>query len=243
MRPARATVHVGTSGFSYPAWKGHFYPKDLPSSKFLRYYGQHLDTVEINNTFRRMPTEKTVAGWAAQVPSGFRFVLKAPQRITHMLRLKKAAHAVAQFVEVAQTLGERLGPLLFQLPPNFKKDVDRLAAFLPLVPAGCKVAFEFRHESWFADDVYQALRARDAALCIAQEEEREAPFVATASWGYLRLRRPAYGPRKLASWADRVLSQPWTESYVFFKHEEEGKGPVFARRLLDALGKRRPASR
>lgn len=228
-------VFVGTSGYSFPAWKGSFYPADIAAAAMLRFYAERLDTVEINNTFYRMPTEKVLAAWAADVPESFRFVLKAPRRITHILRLKDAGETVAHFLATACVMSERLGPLLFQLPPNLKKDLPRLEAFLALIPEGMRAAFEFRHASWMEEDVLDALRAHGAALCIAEDEEREAPFVATAPFGYLRLRRPEYSEADLQAKAAAITAEKWTETFVFFKHEDEGKGPAFAQALRTAL--------
>ena len=225
-------VLAGTSGFSYKEWKGSFYPEDLPAEEMLRFYASRLPAVEINNTFYRMPKAELLAGWAEQVPDGFRFVLKASQRITHFKRLKEVSEEVAYFLRIAATLGDRLGPILFQLPPNLKKDLPRLKDFLELLPAATRAAVEFRHASWFEDDVYEALRARGAVLCIAEDEELATPPIATAGWGYLRLRRPDYGEAEVAAWADRVRLQPWDEAYVFFKHEDAGAGPRLATDLL-----------
>jgi uncharacterized protein YecE (DUF72 family) len=226
-------VRAGTSGFSYKEWKGSFYPEDLPAEEMLRFYAERLPAVEINNTFYRMPKPALLSGWAEQVPPGFRFVLKASQRITHHKRLKEAASEVAYFFDVAATLGERLGPALFQLPPNLKKDLPRLEAFLAVLPEGARAAFEFRHASWFEDDVFAALRARGAALCVAEDEELATPLVATAAWGYLRLRRQDYDDAAVQAWAARIAGQPWTEVDVFFKHEDAGSGPRLATRLLE----------
>jgi uncharacterized protein YecE (DUF72 family) len=228
-------VLAGTSGFSYKEWKGSFYPEDLAAEKMLQFYSQRLPAVEINNTFYRMPKPALLESWAAQVPEEFRFVLKASQRITHHKRLKEAGEEVAYFFRVASTLGGRLGPALFQLPPNLKKDLPRLTDFLALLPADARAAFEFRHASWFEDDVYEALRARGAALCIAEDEELATPLVPTAGWGYLRLRRQDYGDADVASWAERLRAQTWSEAYVFFKHEDAGAGPRLAAQLLEAI--------
>ena len=225
-------VLTGTSGFSYKEWKGSFYPEDLPADAMLRYYAERLPAVEINNTFYRMPKAELLAGWAEEVPDGFRFVLKAAQRITHFKRLKDVSEEVGYFLRVAATLGDRLGPILFQLPPNLKKDLPRLSEFLDLLPAATRAALEFRHASWFEDDVFEALRSRGAALCVAEDEELAAPLVATAGWGYLRLRRPDYGEAEVQAWADRVRTQAWEEAYVFFKHEDAGTGPRLASRML-----------
>jgi uncharacterized protein YecE (DUF72 family) len=225
-------VRIGTSGFSYPAWKGSFYPEKLAAKDMLRFYAERFPTVEINNTFYRMPKEPLLQGWAAQVPANFTFVLKAPKRITHDRRLKECDDLVAYFVNVASILGPRLGPLLFQLPPNFKQDAPRLEAFLALIPAAVRAAVEFRHASWFDDAVYEVLRARGAALCVADTgEEPAAPLVATTDWGYLRLRREEFSDAELADWARRIGEQPWQDAYVFMKHEEEGRGPKLAAKL------------
>ncbi len=225
-------VLTGTSGFSYKEWKGSFYPEDLAADAMLRYYALRLPAVEINNTFYRMPKSELLAGWAEEVPDGFRFVLKASQRITHFKRLRDVSEEVGYFLRVAATLGDRLGPILFQLPPNLKKDLPRLSGFLELLPAATRAAVEFRHASWFEDDVFEALRARGAALCVAEDEELAAPLVATAGWGYLRLRRADYGETEVRAWADRVQAQAWEEAYVFFKHEDAGTGPRLAAQML-----------
>ena len=225
-------VLAGTSGFSYKEWKGSFYPEDLPAEDMLAYYSARLPAVEINNTFYRMPKPSMLEGWAAQVPAEFRFILKASQRITHRKRLKEAGDEVAYFFQTAATLGERLGPTLFQLPPNLKKDLPRLEAFLEVLPPKAPAAFEFRHASWFEDDVFAALRAQGAALCIAEDEELATPLVATAPWGYLRLRRQDYDDAAVAGWAEKVRAQPWSEAFVFFKHEDAGSGPKLAAEFL-----------
>jgi len=227
-------VLTGTSGFSYKEWKGSFYPEDLPDSGMLRYYASRLPAVEINNTFYRMPRAALLESWAEQVPDGFAFALKASQQITHRKRLKEAGEAVAYFFGVATTLGDRLGPTLFQLPPNLKKDLPLLADFLAVLPGASRSAFEFRHESWFDDETFEALRSARAALCWAEDEKLATPPRSTASWGYLRLRRPDYGEAEIAAWADRIRAEPWSEAYVFFKHEEEGTGP----RLAEAMAAR-----
>jgi uncharacterized protein YecE (DUF72 family) len=225
-------VLAGTSGFSYKEWKGSFYPEDLPAEQMLSFYAARLPAVEINNTFYRMPKPALLASWAEQVSPQFRFVLKASQRITHHKRLKEAGSEVAYFFQTAATLGERLGPALFQLPPNLKKDLPRLEAFLAVLPEGARAAFEFRHASWFEDDVFEALRARGAALCIAEDEDLATPLVATSRWGYLRLRRQDYDDAAVAAWAEKVRAQAWDEAYVFFKHEDAGSGPRLAAEFL-----------
>jgi len=227
-------LYVGTSGYSYKEWKGTFYPEDMPEKQMLRFYGEHFRTVEINNTFYRMPKASVLEAWAGEVPAEFKFVLKAPQRITHIQRLKDAGDSVSYLLKVAVALKERLGPLLFQLPPYLKKDAARLREFLALLPREPRSAFEFRHQSWFDDEVLAMLREHRVALCIAEAEEGvEVPFVSTAAWGYLRLRRPDYTDADLKQRIDRVRRQGWTDAFVFFKHEEEGKGPQMAKRFLE----------
>ena len=229
-------VFVGTSGYSYPEWKGTFYPAKMQPRQMLGFYGSHFRTVEINNTFYRPPTEQLLLAWAAQVPTNFRFVLKAPQEITHVKKLAGAGELVSALFVAAGALKDRLGPVLFQLPPNFRKDVPLLRAFLASLPTGVHVAFEFRRQEWFCDEVFSALRERGAGLCVADaEDELDVPFVATADWGYLRLRRPDYDDVALAEWAKRLRSQSWNEAYVFFKHEDAGAGPRMAARLLELL--------
>jgi uncharacterized protein YecE (DUF72 family) len=225
-------LHVGTSGFTYKEWKGSFYPEDLPAQGMLHYYGAHFRSVEINNTFYRMPTRALLEAWAGEVPADFKFVLKASQRITHH-RLVDADEDVGYLLDVAATLQQRLGALLFQLPPNLKKDAPRLDVFLALLPPGRRAAFEFRHPSWFDDEVFALLHQHQAALCIAEAEgDLEVPVVATADWGYLRLRRPDYGDAELKAWVKRVRQQDWQDAFVFFKHEEAGRGPQLAQRFL-----------
>ncbi|HMC65488.1 MAG TPA: DUF72 domain-containing protein, partial [Gemmataceae bacterium] len=213
---------VGTSGYSYKEWKGSFYPEDLSEKKMLRYYGERFRTVEINNTFYRMPSEKMLTGWASEVPEGFSFVIKASQRITHHQKLKDVDDSLAYLLKVCAALEHRLGPILFQLPPFFRKDVPRLRDFCALLPKDCRAAFEFRHASWFDDEVYGVLRDKQAALCIAEaDDDLEVPFVSTAKWGYLRLRRPDYGDAELTAWVKKVRDAAWDDAFVFFKHEDE----------------------
>lgn len=228
-------VFIGTSGYSYPEWKGSFYPPKFPASKMLGYYAGRFRAVEINNTFYRAPTAELLRGWAAQVPQGFRFVLKAPQDITHVRRLANACEQVSALVTTAEVLGARFGPVLFQLPPGFRKDVPLLSEFLGRMPA-CRVAFEFRHASWFAEDVFELLRDHQAALCVADADDGlDVPFMPTATWGYVRLRRPGYDDAALGAWVQRLRGAGWDESYVFFKHEDAGTGPRLASRLLELL--------
>lgn len=227
-------LYVGTSGYSYKEWKGTFYPPTLPVKQMLAYYGEHFKTVEINYTFKRLPTPEMLQTWASAVPAEFKFALKAPEQITHRKRLNDVGDALANFLDAAGRLKKRLGPLLFQLPPNFKKDVPRLQAFLALLPRRRRMAFEFRHPSWFDEEVFGLLRDRRVALCIADEkDDLRVPFVATADWGCLRLRRPAYDNAVLKKWVKQVRQQDWRDVFVFFKHEDEGKGPRFAKRFME----------
>jgi uncharacterized protein YecE (DUF72 family) len=202
-------VFIGTSGFSYGPWRGTFYPEKLPAAKMLAYYAERLDTVEINNTFYRMPAPEMLAKWAAETPDGFRFALKSPRRITHEKKLADVADSLTRLREAAGALGERLG---------------------------LRATVEFRHESWFTPDVYEALRARDVALCLAESEDLATPVEQTSSWGYLRLRRQDYDDAALAAWADRVRARAWDSAYVYFKHEDEGVGPKLAAKLRALLG-------
>ena len=232
---------VGTSGYSYAPWKGSFYPEKLPAAKMLAYYAGQLPTVEINNTFYRMPAADLLQRWGAETPDSFSFVLKSPKRITHEKRLLDAGETAKRFYETAAVLGPKLGPALFQLPPNLKKDLPRLEAFLVQLREAApqaRPAFEFRHESWFSDDVFAALRAQRAALCIAEDEELATPFEATADWGYLRLRRQDYDDAALAAWAARLKERGagWSDAWVFFKHEDEGKGPKLAAQMIALCG-------
>jgi len=232
-------ILIGTSGYNYPEWKGSFYPADLPAAKMLLYYASRFDTVEINYTFYRMPTPKLVAGWCAQVPEGFRFTLKAPRRITHDKRLRPAdvAESLRGFMTAAGELGPRMGALLFQLPPNFKKDVGLLSEFLALLPPKVTAAFEFRHPSWLGDDVYACLQERNVALCIADSDTRDTPIITTADYAYLRLRDEGYTPDDVRRWGDTAgqLAMRCRDVFVYFKHEDEGKGAAFGTLMREHL--------
>jgi uncharacterized protein YecE (DUF72 family) len=230
------TVYVGTSGYSYKSWKGSFYPEDLPDKEMLQYYGERFRSVEINNTFYRMPSEKVLTSWYDQVPGGFAFVLKASRRITHFKRLKDTDEELSYLLRTSSVLQQKLGPTLFQLPPNLKKDLPRLRDFLALLPQGWRAAIEFRNASWFDDDVYETLRSHKVALVLAESDEDAVPLIATAPWGYLRLRREAYDERQLAEWTERIANQGWSDVFAFFKHEEKGTGPETATQFVQLLG-------
>jgi uncharacterized protein YecE (DUF72 family) len=223
---------VGTSGFSYPEWRGTFYPEGLAADDMLKSYAERLPTVEINNTFYRMPQPPLLEGWNKKVVSTFCFALKAPRSITHISRLKDAGDGVGYFMKVAATLGDRLGPILFQLPPFFKKDAGVLREFLTLLPAGTKAAFEFRHPSWFDDETATLLSDKQAALVAGDpdDEGEPLPLTATAPFGYLRLRAPSYDVAGLASWFERIAAQPWQQAFVYLKHEVFG--PLYAQGLV-----------
>jgi len=229
-------LFVGTSGFSYAAWRGSFYPDDLPASKMLHFYARTFASVEINHSFHRQPTPALLEGWARETPPGFRFALKAPQRITHQLRLKDAADPTLSFCTVARRLGRRLGPLLFQLPPYLRFDAARLGEFLAILPAGLEYAFEFRSEGWFNDETYALLSRHRAALCVADAETLATPLVATAPFGYLRLRREDYADGDIDAWAERICAtRSWKRNYVYFKHEEGARGTMLAQALMQRL--------
>ena len=230
-------IWVGTSGYNYPEWKGSFYPQTLPAGKMLPYYAERFPTVEINYTFYRAPSEKILQGWDAATPERFKLTLKAPKRITHDARLRDCADRVRQFLETAAVLGPKLGALLFQLPPNLKKDVALFDAFLDAFPPRVCAAFEFRHVSWLDEEIYARLRARNMALCVADSEKLSTPVEVTADYGYFRLRDEGYGSADIERWA-RVIEERTRQCrdvYVYFKHEESGKGPQFARELIAAL--------
>ena len=233
---------IGTSGWNYDAWKGHFYPEDLPKAKRLTYYAERFSSVEINSTFYRIPDATTFERWSAETPPKVRFAVKASQRITHRARLREAGDTVTFFAERARVLGDKLGPVLYQLPPNLKKDVPRLQAFLSQLPAEQSAAFEFRHESWFDDELSAALSTAGAALCVADSDDLEVPLVATASFGYLRLRKADYDSRALDRWATQIQNAGWSEVFVYFKHEDEARGTRLAEDLRTRLGGTAPGA-
>ena len=237
-------LRVGTSGYSYKQWKGFFYPEKLPASEMLAFYAEHLSSVEINNTFYRMPKREVLETWSSQVPEDFRFAIKASRRITHFKRLKEPVDEMSFLLGNTAVLGPKRGVLLFQLPPNLEANLPRLEKFLDLVPEGTRAAFEFRHPSWLDEAVFEQLRARNLALVIVddpEQSESEPELVRTASYGYLRLRRPDYERADLAAWAARIRSQGWDEAFVFFKHEEAGAGPRLAADFIEVA--RRAAER
>lgn len=228
---------VGTSGFQYPEWRGTFYPEKFPPAKMLPFYAERFSTSEINYTFYRIPNSKTIGAWDSSTPERFRFGLKAPQKITHIAKLRNCAELLDVFQRVVSALGSKLGPVLFQLPPNFKKDAALLNEFLDGVPDGLRVAFEFRHSSWFDDETFTHLQNHNAALCIAESSDLVTPSIVTADFGYLRLRREDYEKADIARWAKFVEAQEklWSDTFVYFKHEESGIGPQLATQLMEQL--------
>lgn len=226
-------LYAGTSGYSYKEWKGHFYPDKIPNDEMLAFYAGRLPAVEVNNTFYRLPRVEVLETWASRVPANFRFAIKASQKITHMKRLRNAGDETGYLMEAVGALGAKLGVVFFQLPPNFKKDVERLGGFLETLPEEVPIAFEFRHATWFDDDVYDLLRKHNAALCLADaDDDLEVPLVETADWGYLRLRRPGYTPDELQEWHGWVAARAWKTAFVFFKHEDEASGPKMAMEFM-----------
>ncbi len=231
-------IWIGTSGYQYPEWKGSFYPDDMPTSRMLPYYASRFQTVEINYTFRRMPTEKAIAGWADATPEPFAFTLKAHRRITHDARLADCESLMQTLCSRAAGLGAKLGVLLFQLPPYFKKDVDVLEEFLRLIPQGARAAFEFRSSSWHSDDVFEALRRRGAALCVADSGKMTTPVELTAGYSYFRLRDEGYDRADIERWSQTVADahSRLDDVFVYFKHEDKGLGAQFAQTMMDTLG-------
>lgn len=230
-------LYVGTSGYSYKEWKGSFYPEKIAAKDMLQYYSERLSTVEINATFYRMPQKSMLENWKEQVPKNFRFSLKAPQRVTHFKRLKEADQETNYFLETASVLEDQLGVVLFQLPPNMKKDLARLETFLGLLPKETRAAFEFRHPTWFEDDVLELLRSQGRPLVVSDTDDMPASHIdKTADWGYLRLRRVNYSDENLKEWLNKIRAQQWQETFVFFKHEDEGTGPKLAANFLRQAG-------
>ncbi len=235
-------IWVGTSGFQYDEWKGSFYPETLSKAKMLPYYASHFPTTEINYSFRRIPSEKTLTNWAALTPEKFQFSMKALQLITHIKKLKDCAELVEKFCDALQCLGPKLGPVLFQLPPTLPNDTALLSGFLASLPKDLRSAFEFRHASWFNDATFAALKARNAALCIADTEDLKTPTVITTDFSYFRLRNPDYTKSDISHWAKVIGKEQGRlkETYVYFRHEDTGTGPKFARQLLSELGIAKP---
>ncbi len=228
---------IGTSGFQYPEWKGSFYPEKMPPAKMLGFYAAEFRSTEVNYTFRSLPSGKTIDRWRNGTPADFRFSLKAPQRVTHFAKLRRCGEAVNEFREAVNGLGPKLGPVLFQLPETFKADPALLGEFLQSLPKDLRAAFEFRHDSWFTDDVFNALAKSNAALCIAESEDLATPRIATADFGYLRPRRGGYTHRQIRDQAGFIRDQAgkWSDAFVYYKHEETAAGPGFAKTLIEAL--------
>ena len=228
-------ILAGASGYSFKEWRGSFYPEKFRDADMLAYYGARLPTVEINYTFYRMPKASVLETWRETTPPSFRYAIKASRRITHLARLKaeSAAESLAFLYKNLATLGEQRGPVLFQLPPNLKKDLPRLRDFLALLPADHRAAFEFRNETWFDDQVYDALRGAKAALVLSEREDNAPPpLEITSDWGYVRMRLEEYTPSDLAAWAKRIAVQPWRETFVYFMHEPTA--PAYAAQLMAA---------
>ena len=238
------SLWIGTSGFQYAEWKGKFYPEDLPAAKMLPFYAERFHTTEINYTFHRIPAAKTIENWTKLTPANFRFALKAPQKITHWSKLRECTDTIRYFHDITSGLGQKLGPVLFQLPPTFKKEPMVIADFLNCLPSDLRAAFEFRHESWFSDDIWEILKSRNVALCIAETEEFATPRVATADFGYLRLRREDYTTSDITRWCDFVSQQreQWRDIFIYFKHEEAGIGPKLAAEMIEMLSGQTAAS-
>jgi uncharacterized protein YecE (DUF72 family) len=232
-------VLAGTSGFAFKEWKGPFYPDDLPDKEMLAYYATRFPTVEINNTFYRMPKESVLQDWAKKVPDGFSFSIKASQRITHFTRLKvESALHVDYLLKALGVMGEKLGPTLFQLPPNLKLDLERLKAFASRLPKDRKFAVEFRHESWFIPDVYAALKEFGIPMVVIEQDDFASPVEATADWGYVRLHKLDYTPAEIVAWAKKIKALKWKDVFVYFKHDHGiGSGPPAADSFMKAIAK------
>lgn len=230
----KARLYAGTSGYAYPEWKGTFYPPDLPASRFLEHYASVFSTVEVNNTFYRFPSQNAIEGWRDSTPEGFRFAIKANQRITHRGRLKDVEDATRDFVERCRGLGDKLGPVLFQLPPYLRRDDQRLGDFLAILPPDARYAIEFRHESWLDPATFEALSGAGVALCVSEGEKLETPRLSTAGFAYLRLRKDEYTEADLRSWRDWIEGERAAarDIYVYLKHDEEGVSPEVALSLL-----------
>ena len=228
------TLYVGTSGYSYKEWKGSFYPEKIPATEMLSYYATRLSAVELNNTFYRRPQPSAIEGWKNRVPENFRFTMKASQGITHFRRLKDAGEATRFMLDAFAPLGERLGAVLFRLREDMEKNPQLLETFLKELPEGTRAAFDFRHPSWFDKEVFALLRSAKQVLCVSDRDEWPVNQIEkTADWGYVRLRRVKYSKAELAEWVKRIQAQRWKDTYVFFKHEDEGTGPKLAAQFID----------
>ena len=231
-------LYVGTSGYSYKEWKGRFYPEKMAASEMLSYYASRLPAVELNNTYYRLPQRSTVENWRTQVPENFRFSVKAPQSITLYRRLKDVGAQTKQLLETVSVLDDRLGAVLFRLPEDMKKDLKRLESFLKKLPADTPAVFDFRHPTWFDDDVRELLRQHNRALCVSDTEELPCSRIdKTADWGYVRLRRVRYSKSELTEWVKRIAAQQWKRAFVFFKHEDEATGPKLAAQFINLSNK------
>ena len=228
------TLYVGTSGYSYKEWKGSFYPEKISPKDMLSYYASHLHAVELNNTFYRLPQRSMIETWKSQVPENFRFSVKASKLITHFKRLKDAARETRLMLDTASALEDRLGAVIFRLPEDMKKDLKRLEGFLKVLPPDTPAVFDFRHPTWFDDEVLALLRSQNRVFCVSDIEELPDNYTyKTADWGYVRLRRVQYSKSDLVEWSKRIRAQKWKDTYVFFKHEDEGTGPKLAARFLE----------
>ena len=232
-------IFVGTSGYGYREWKGKFYPEKISPREMLRFYSERFNTVEINNTFYHMPTEGVLASWAEQVPNDFVFAIKAPQVITHLKRLRNVGEETEYLFRTLSVLDRKLGPVLFQFPKSFRANQPLLKDFLALIPRTASCGFEFRSPSWRDAGILDLLRGKGSSLCIADTDETPAnEIISTAPWGYLRLRRSDYTEADLSQWAERILSQKWERAFVFFKHEDDAKGPEMAVRFHEIVDSR-----
>jgi uncharacterized protein YecE (DUF72 family) len=229
-------IYIGTSGFGYKEWKGIFYPEKIAPKEMLRFYSEHFNTVEVNNTFYHMPTEGLLPSWAGQVPDNFVFAFKAPQIITHLKRLRNVEEETEYLFRTLSLLDRKLGPVLFQFPKSFQADRPQLEAFLDLIPPNNSCAFDFRSPSWHGTEILDLLKERRCSLCLEDTDDNPTrEITGTASWGYLRLRRTEYSEADLSQWLERILKQKWEKAFVFFKHEEEALGPQRAIRFQELI--------
>jgi uncharacterized protein YecE (DUF72 family) len=230
----KMSLYVGTSGYSYKEWKGSFYPEKIAPGEMLSYYASRLHAVELNNTFYRLPQKSMIENWKSQVPANFRFSVKAPRLITHFRRLKDAGRETRLMLNAVSALEDRLGAVIFRLPEEMKKDLKRLETFLKVLPADTPAVFDFRHPTWFDDEVVALLRSQRCVLCVSDIEDLPASYeYKTADWGYVRLRRVKYTKAELVKWIKRIKAHQWKDTYVFFKHEDEGTGPKLAAQFVE----------